>query len=101
MTIIKPLGDKIIVKRMESEEVTSGGLIIPDNAKDKPMKGTVLAVGAGKRDANGVVHALPVVDGDTIVFSRWTPVEFKLDGEEFLIIREDDVLGILQSTEGK
>lgn len=96
MSPIKPLGDKLIVKRLEAEDTTSGGLIIPDTAKDKPMKGEVLAAGPGKRDANGVTHPIPINVGDTIVFSRWTPVEFKLDGEEFLIIREEDVLGIYQ-----
>ena len=96
MSPIKPLGDKLIIKRLEAEDTTSGGLIIPESAKDKPMKGEVLAVGPGKRDVNGVTHAIPINVGDTIVFSRWTPVEFKLDDEEFLIIREEDVLGIYQ-----
>jgi chaperonin GroES len=92
---IRPLHDRIIVKRIEGEEKTKGGLIIPDTAKEKPQEGKVIAVGPGKQE-NGKVIALDVKPGDKILFGKYSGTEIKLDGEEHLILREDDVLGVIE-----
>jgi chaperonin GroES len=92
---IKPLHDRILVKRLENEEKTPSGIIIPDNAKEKPMEGKVIAVGNGKRLDDGTVAKLEVKVGDTILFSKYSGSEVKIDGEEHLVMREDDVLGII------
>ncbi|MCX5741289.1 MAG: co-chaperone GroES [Proteobacteria bacterium] len=92
---IKPLHDRILVKRLEEEGKTSGGLFIPDSAKEKPIQAKVIAVGAGKRDKDGKVHALDVKAGDKVLFSKYSGTEVKIDGEEHLIMREDDLLAIL------
>jgi len=92
---VKPLHDRIIVKRLAEEEKSKGGIIIPDNAKEKPQQGKVVAVGAGKRE-DGKVLPLDVKAGDTILFAKYSGTEIKLDGEEHLIMREDDVLGIVE-----
>lgn len=93
---IKPLQDRIIVKRLEEEEKTKGGIIIPDAAKEKPQEGKVIAVGDGKILDNGQKIALTVKVGDKILFGKYSGTEIKIDGEEHLILREDDVLGIVE-----
>ena len=91
----KPLHDRVLVRRVESEEKTSGGLIIPDSAKEKPQEGEVVAVGAGTRDDDGDRIALDVKAGDRILFGTWSGTEITLDGEELLIMKESDILGIM------
>jgi chaperonin GroES len=93
---IKPLHDRIIVERIEEETKTAGGLIIPDTAKEKPQQGKVVAVGKGKVTEDGKVLAMDVKEGDRILFGKYSGTEVKLDGKEYLIMREDDVLGIVQ-----
>ncbi|MCK5540321.1 MAG: co-chaperone GroES [Deltaproteobacteria bacterium] len=92
---IRPLQDRIIVKRLEEEDKTAGGIIIPDAAKEKPMQGEVMAVGNGKVTEDGKVLPLDVKVGDKILFGKYAGTEVKLDGEDYLIMREDDVLGVL------
>jgi chaperonin GroES len=92
---VKPLGDRILVKRVEEEEKTKGGIIIPDTAKEKPMQGKVVAVGAGKRADDGKAIPMEVKKGDRILFSRYAGTEVKIDEEDHLIMREDEVLGIV------
>ena len=92
---IRPLHDRILVKRLEEETKTAGGIIIPDTAKEKPIQAKVVAVGSGKRDKDGKVIALDVKPGDTVLFSKYSGTEVKIDGEEHLIMREDDLLAIL------
>jgi chaperonin GroES len=95
---IRPLYDRIVVKRLDNEaEKTSGGLFIPDSAKEKPQEGEVMSVGKGKRLEDGKVVPLDVQPGDKILFGKYSGSEIKLDGEEFLIMREDEVLGILDA----
>jgi chaperonin GroES len=93
---IRPLHDRVIVERLESETTTAGGLIIPDTAKEKPIQGKIVAVGAGKRDKNGKVHALDLSEGDRVLFSKYSGTEVKIDGEERLIMREDDILAVVE-----
>jgi chaperonin GroES len=93
---VKPLHDRILVKRIEEGEQVVGGIIIPDTAKEKPQQGKVVAVGAGKIDDKGKRLALDVKAGDTILFGKYSGQEIKLDGEEFLIMREDEVLGVIE-----
>ncbi len=92
----RPLHDRVVVQRTESEEKTAGGIIIPDTAKEKPMQGTVIAVGAGARDEQGKVHALDVKEGDTVLFGKWSGTEVKLDGTDYLIMKEADIMGIVE-----
>ena len=92
---IRPLHDRVIVKRVEEEQVSRGGIIIPDTAKEKPIKGKVIAVGPGRRLDNGDVRALSVKEGDVVLFSKYGGTDVKIDGEDHLIMREDDILGIL------
>lgn len=92
---IRPLHDRVIVKRIEEEEKTKGGIIIPDTAKEKPQEGRVVAVGPGKQE-DGKVHPLDVKAGDKILFGKYSGTEIKLNGEEHLILREDDILGIIE-----
>ena len=94
---IRPLYDRILVKRIEEKEATYKGLIIPDSAKEKPQEGEVIAVGHGKRLDNGELVALDVKVGDRILFGKYSGSETKLDGTEYIIMREDDVLGVLSS----
>lgn len=94
-TKIRPLHDRVIVKRLEEEEKTKGGIIIPDTAKEKPQEGRVVAVGPGKND-DGKVIPLGVKAGDKILFGKYSGTEIKLDGEEHLIMREDDILGVIE-----
>lgn len=93
---IRPLQDRILVSRVESEEKTSGGIIIPDNAKEKPMEGKVVAIGNGKMLDDGKLRKPEVGIGDRILFSKYSGSEVKIDGEEHLILREDDVLGVIE-----
>ena len=92
----RPLHDRIVVKRITAEEKTAGGIIIPDTAKEKPMEGEVVAVGAGARNEQGAIVALDVKAGDRVLFGKWSGTEVKLDGEELLIMKESDVMGILE-----
>lgn len=93
---IRPLHDRVIVKRLAEEEKTKGGIIIPDNAKETPAEGKVIAVGLGKKDEDGKIHPLDVKVGDGIIFSKYGGTEIKIEGEEFLIMREEDILGIVE-----
>ena len=93
---IRPLQDRIIVKRVEGEEKTKGGIIIPDSAKEKPQEGKIIAVGPGKVADDGKTIAMSVKEGDLVLFGRYAGTEIKIDGEEHLIMREDDILGIIE-----
>ncbi len=95
MSNIKPLHDRVVVKRLEEEERTQGGIIIPDSAKEKPQRGEIVAVGAGARGDNGNIIALEVKVGDIILFGKWSGTEVKLNGEELLVMKESDVIAIL------
>jgi chaperonin GroES len=92
---IRPLNDRLLVKRLEEEEKTAGGIIIPDSAKEKPAEGEVVAVGPGKLNDKGDRVALQVKEGDRVLFSKYGGTDVKLDGDDFLIMREDDILGVL------
>jgi chaperonin GroES len=94
---VKPLHDRILIKRVEEKETIKGGIIIPDTAKEKPQEGEVIAVGTGKKTEDGKVIPLDVKAGDRILFGKYSGTEIKIDNEEFLIIREDEVLGILEA----
>jgi len=93
---IRPLQDRVIVERLAEEEKTKGGIIIPDTAKEKPMEGKVIAVGKGKTTEEGKLLKLDVKAGDVILFSKYAGTEVKIDGKEYLIMREDDILGIVE-----
>lgn len=92
---IRPLHDRVLIKRLDEETKTSGGLFIPDTAKEKPIQGKVIAVGSGKRDKDGKVVALDVKAGDKVLFSKYSGTEVKIDGDEHLIMREEDLLAVL------
>ena len=92
----RPLHDRVLVRRVEAEEKTAGGIIIPDTAKEKPQEGEVLAVGAGTRDESGKLVALDVKAGDRILFGKWSGTEVRLNGEDLLIMKESDILGIVE-----
>ena len=91
----RPLGDRVLVKRVEEEAKTKGGIIIPDTAKEKPQEGEVIAVGPGARDEAGKVQPLDVKTGDRILFGKWSGAEVKLEGQDLLIMKESDILGVL------
>ncbi len=93
---IRPLNDRLLVKRLEEEEKTAGGIIIPDSAKEKPAEGEVVAVGPGKSNDKGERVALQVKEGDRVLFSKYGGTDVKLDGVDYLIMREDDILGIIE-----
>jgi chaperonin GroES len=93
---VKPLGDRIIVQRTEAEQKTKGGIVLPDTAKEKPKEGKVVAVGTGKMLDSGDTAPLTVKDGDTVLFSSYAGTEVKIDGEDYLIMKEDDVLAVLE-----
>jgi len=97
----RPLGDRVLVRRVEEEEKTKGGFIIPDTAKEKPQEGEVLAVGPGARDDSGKIQPLDVSVGDRILFGKWSGTEVKLDGEDLIIMKESDILGVLEPTKAK
>jgi chaperonin GroES len=94
----RPLHDRVVVKRVAEEEKTKGGIIIPDTAKEKPMEGEVVAVGPGARDEKGALVAPDVKAGDRILFGKWSGTEIKLDGVEYLIMKESDIMGILEGS---
>ena len=96
-TKFRPLHDRVVVRRIDAEEKTKGGIIIPDTAKEKPQQGKVFAVGAGKVKDDGKRQPLDVKDGDTILFGKYSGQEIKIDGDEYLIMREDEVLAVLDS----
>jgi chaperonin GroES len=91
----RPLHDRVVVKRLDAEEKTVGGIIIPDTAKEKPMQGEIIAAGPGARNEQGMVTALDVKAGDKILFGKWSGTEVKIDGEELLIMKESDIMGII------
>jgi chaperonin GroES len=93
---IRPLNDRVLVKRLEEEQKTSGGIIIPDTAKEKPAEGQVMAVGPGKVNSKGDRVAMDIKAGDRVLFSKYGGTEVKIDGEDFLIMREDDILGVVE-----
>ena len=97
----RPLHDRVVVRRVEEETKTAGGIIIPDTAKEKPMQGEVIAVGPGARTEDGKLIPLDVKAGDIILFGKWSGTEVKLDGEELLIMKESDIMGIIESTSSK
>ena len=92
----RPLHDRVLVKRVEEEQKTKGGIIIPDTAKEKPMQGEILAVGPGVRNEKGELEKLDVQVGDRILFGKWSGTEVKIDGDELLIMKESDIMGILE-----
>jgi chaperonin GroES len=92
----RPLGDRVLVKRVEEEEKTKGGIIIPDTAKEKPQEGEVVSVGPGARDDSGKIQPLDVKAGDRILFGKWSGTEVKIDGQDLLIMKESDVLGVVE-----
>jgi len=94
----RPLHDRVVVRRVQSEERTAGGIIIPDTAKEKPQEGEVIAVGPGARDEQGQIQALDVKVGDRILFGKWSGTEVKIDGEELLIMKESDIMGIIEGS---
>ena len=94
----RPLGDRVLVKRIEEEAKTKGGIIIPDTAKEKPQEGEVVAVGAGARAEDGTVTPLDVKAGDRILFGKWSGTEVRLEGEDLLIMKESDILGIIENS---
>lgn len=97
----KPLHDRVLVRRQEAETKTAGGIIIPDTAQEKPATAEVVAVGTGVRDENGKLQPLAVAVGDVVLFSKWSGTEIKLDGEDLLVVKESDILGILEGKKAK
>ncbi len=96
MAKFRPLHDRVVVRRLTGEEKTLGGIIIPDTAKEKPMEGEVIAVGPGARNEQGQIVALDVQAGDRVLFGKWSGTEVKLDGEELLIMKESDIMGVVE-----
>lgn len=94
----RPLHDRVVVKRLEEDGKSAGGIIIPDTAKEKPMRGEVVAVGPGVRDESGRLNAPDVKAGDTVLFGKWTGTEVKIDGDDLLIMKESDILGVIEGT---
>jgi chaperonin GroES len=94
---LRPLQDRILIRRVEPEAKTSGGILIPDTAQEKPMEGEVVAVGPGARDENGRLYPLDVKSGDRVLFGKWSGTEVKFDGEDLMIMKESDVMGIVDS----
>jgi chaperonin GroES len=97
----RPLHDRVVVRRLEEDERTAGGIIIPETAKEKPMQGEVIAVGPGERNEQGKVTPLDVKAGDRILFGKWSGTEVKMDGEELLIMKESDIMGVLEGAAKK
>jgi chaperonin GroES len=91
----RPLHDRVLVRRIDAEEKTKGGIIIPDTVKEKPMEAEVIAVGSGARDEQGKVHPLDVKAGDRVLFGKWSGTEIRIDGEELLVMKESDILGVI------
>ena len=94
----RPLHDRVVVRRIEAEEKTAGGIIIPDTAKEKPQEGEVIAVGPGARDESGKVAALDVKAGDRVLFGKWSGTEVRIDGQDLLIMKESDIMGVIERT---
>jgi|SRR5262245_3696002 len=94
----RPLHDRVVVRRIEGQEKTAGGIIIPDTAKEKPMEGEIVAVGPGGRDENGKLIPIDLKTGDRILFGKWSGTEVKIDGEELLIMKESDIMGVIEGT---
>src|SRR6476659_8693064 len=94
----RPLHDRVVVRRLESEEKTKGGIIIPDTAKEKPQEGEIVAVGSGARDESGKLVPLDVKAGDRVLFGKWSGTEVKIDGQDLLIMKESDIMGIVEET---
>lgn len=94
----RPLHDRVVVRRLEGEAKTAGGIIIPDTAKEKPQEGEIIAVGAGARDESGKIVPLDVKTGDRIIFGKWSGTEVKIDGEDLLIMKESDIMGVVEGT---
>jgi chaperonin GroES len=92
----RPLHDRVLVRRIDAEETSAGGIIIPDTAKEKPQQGEVIAVGPGARDEHGKLTPLDVKSGDTVLFGKWSGTEVKIDGQELLIMKESDIMGVLE-----
>src|ERR1700733_2096144 len=97
----RPLHDRVVVRRVESDERTPGGIIIPDTVKEKPQEGEIIAVGPGARDESGKIIAPDVKTGDRVLFGKWSGTEVKLDGEDLLIMKESDIMGILEGSAAK
>jgi chaperonin GroES len=97
----RPLHDRVVVKRVEAEQKTAGGIIIPDTVKEKPQQGEIISVGPGSRDEAGKLVPLDVKAGDRVLFGKWSGTEVKLDGVEYLIMKESDIMGVLTDTEAK
>jgi len=98
---LRPLQDRVLVRRVEQEAKTAGGIIIPDTAKEKPMEGEVIAVGPGARDENGRLQPLDVKAGDRVLFGKWSGAEIKLDGEDLVIMKESDIMGVIDQAAAK
>ena len=97
----RPLQDRVLIRRIEQDEKTAGGIIIPDTAKEKPMEGEVVAVGPGARGEDGTLHPLDVKKGDRVLFGKWSGTEIKLDGEDLIIMKESDIMGVLDHAVAK
>ena len=97
----RPLHDRVVIKRLEEDTKTAGGIIIPDTAKEKPQQGEVVAVGPGGRDETGKINALDVKAGDRVLFGKWSGTEVKIDGQDLLIMKESDILGVLEGVAAK
>ena len=100
-TTFRPLHDRVVVRRIEADEKTKGGIIIPDTAKEKPSEGEIIAVGPGGRDENGKLIPIDLKAGDRVLFGKWSGTEVKLDGEDLLIMKESDIMGVLEETAAK
>jgi chaperonin GroES len=97
----RPLQDRVLIRRVEQEQKTAGGIIIPDTVKEKPMEGEVVAVGPGARSEDGKIHPLDVKPGDRVLFGKWSGTEIKIDGEELIIMKESDIMGVIEQTAAK
>jgi chaperonin GroES len=97
----RPLQDRVVVRRVEQDQKTAGGIIIPDTAQEKPMEGEVLSVGPGARTEDGKIHALDVKVGDRVLFGKWSGTEVKLDGEDLIVMKESDIMGVIVKTSSK
>ena len=97
----RPLHDRVVIRRLEQDERSAGGIIIPDTAQEKPMEGEVVATGPGARSEDGALHPLDVKVGDRVLFGKWSGTEVKIDGEDLVVAKESDILGVIQSAGGK
>jgi chaperonin GroES len=97
----RPLQDRVLIRRVEQEQKTAGGIIIPDTAKEKPMEGEVVAAGPGARSEDGKIHPLDVKPGDRVLFGKWSGTEIKMDGEELIIMKESDIMGVIEKSAAK